>query len=142
MGYGDGCRHRAVRRAHRARGTCATAPAPPRAGQHDDRLDADHDTDHGAGPGVATGRTRYFYRIHLPDGLVIADENGGVIRFDAAAADIIAVPAAAALGRHLESALPLEDLEGRRWWQLTDPYGGLAIRVGQPSRFLLLPRGT
>ncbi|QDO04183.1 PAS domain-containing protein [Streptomyces sp. RLB3-17] len=77
----------------------------------------------------------------LPDGLVIADENGRVIRFNAAAARITAVPAAAALGRHLESALPLEDLEGRRWWQLTDPYGGLAIRVGQPERNLLLPGG-
>jgi signal transduction histidine kinase len=33
----------------------------------------------------------------------------------------------------------LEDLEGRRWWQLTDPYGGLDIRTRQPERNLLLP---
>jgi signal transduction histidine kinase len=75
----------------------------------------------------------------LPDGLVVADENGRVICFNAAAARITATPAAEALGRPLERALPLEDLEGRRWWQLTDPYGGLAIRVGQPERNLLLP---
>lgn len=75
----------------------------------------------------------------LPDGLVVADENGRVICFNAAAARITATPAADALGRPLEWALPLEDLEGRRWWQLTDPYGGLAIRVGQPERNLLLP---
>ncbi|MBB5938888.1 signal transduction histidine kinase [Streptomyces zagrosensis] len=37
--------------------------------------------------------------------------------------------------------LPLEDLEGRRWWVLTDPYGGLATRGGQPERNLLLPGG-
>jgi signal transduction histidine kinase len=116
-------------------------PAPPRAGQHDDRLDADHDTDHGAGPGSQPGGELGIDPDDLPDGLVIADENGRVIRFNAAAARITAVPAAAALGRHLESALPLEDLEGRRWWQLTDPYGGLAIRVGQPERNLLLPGG-
>ena len=61
--------------------------------------------------------------------------------FNAAAARVTAVPAAEALGRPLEKALPLEDLEGRRWWQLTDPYGGLAIRVGQPERNLLLPGG-
>ncbi|MFF4961782.1 sensor histidine kinase [Streptomyces sp. NPDC001222] len=77
----------------------------------------------------------------LPDGLVVADEHGHVICFNAAAARITAVPAAAALGRPLDHALPLEDLEGRRWWQLTDPYGGLAIRVRQPERNLLLPGG-
>ncbi|MFJ7102983.1 sensor histidine kinase [Streptomyces albogriseolus] len=77
----------------------------------------------------------------LPDGLVVADEHGRVICFNAAAVRITAVPAEQALGRSLETALPLEDLEGRRWWQLTDPYGGLAIRVGQPERNLLLHGG-
>lgn len=77
----------------------------------------------------------------LPDGLVVADESGRIICFNAAAARITAVPRAAALGRPLEHALPLEDLKGRRWWELTDPYGGLAIRVGQPERNLLLPGG-
>ncbi|MBT2506023.1 PAS domain-containing protein [Streptomyces sp. ISL-98] len=77
----------------------------------------------------------------LPDGLAVADENGRVICFNAAAARITAIAKDAALGRPLELALPLEDLEGRRWWTLTDPYGGLAIRVGQPERNLLLPGG-
>ncbi|MFD8198634.1 ATP-binding protein [Streptomyces sp. NPDC003470] len=77
----------------------------------------------------------------LPDGLVVADEHGRVICFNAAASRITAVPAAHALGQPLDEALPLEDLDGRRWWQLTDPYGGLAIRVGQPERNLLLPGG-
>ncbi|MFH8992210.1 ATP-binding protein [Streptomyces sp. NPDC017940] len=77
----------------------------------------------------------------LPDGLVVADESGRVICFNAAAARITAVRAADALGRSIERALPLEDLEGRRWWQLTDPYNGLAIRVAQPERNLLLPGG-
>ncbi|MFF4834457.1 ATP-binding protein [Streptomyces sp. NPDC001315] len=77
----------------------------------------------------------------LPDGLVIADEHGHVICFNAAAQRITATAAADALGQRLEKALPLEDLEGRRWWQLTDPYGGLSIRVRQPERNLLLPGG-
>ncbi|WAZ20545.1 ATP-binding protein [Streptomyces cinnabarinus] len=77
----------------------------------------------------------------LPDGLVVADEQGRVVCFNAAAERITAVSAAEALGQRLEKALPLEDLEGRRWWQLTDPYGGLAIRVRQPERNLLLPGG-
>ncbi len=77
----------------------------------------------------------------LPDGLVVADESGRVICFNAAAARITAVRPADALGAPIERALPLEDLEGRRWWQLTDPYGGLTIRVAQPERNLLLPGG-
>ncbi|MFD7437011.1 ATP-binding protein [Streptomyces sp. NPDC059861] len=77
----------------------------------------------------------------LPDGLVVADENGHVICFNAAAERITAVAATDVLGQPLDKALPLEDLEGRRWWQLTDPYGGLAIRVRQPERNLLLPGG-
>ncbi|MFH8345541.1 ATP-binding protein [Streptomyces sp. NPDC018045] len=74
----------------------------------------------------------------LPDGLVVADETGRVVCFNAAAARITAIDPHDALGRPLEKALPLQDIEGRRWWQLTDPYGGLAIRSGQPERNLLL----
>lgn len=74
----------------------------------------------------------------LPDGLVVADETGRVICFNAAAAKITDILPGDALGRPLEHALPLQDIEGRRWWRLTDPYGGLAIRRGQPERNLLL----
>lgn len=77
----------------------------------------------------------------LPDGLVVADENGKVVCFNRAASRITATPVADALGHSLDQALPLEDLKGRRWWELTDPYGGLATRVGQPERNLLLPGG-
>src|ERR1044071_8571162 len=67
--------------------------------------------------------------------------GGRLICSNAPAARTPAPPAEAALGQRLEKALPLEDLEGRRWWQLTDPYGGLAIRGRQPERNLLLPGG-
>ncbi|WP_441247159.1 ATP-binding protein [Kitasatospora sp. McL0602] len=77
----------------------------------------------------------------LPDGLVIADRTGEVVCFNTAAARLTGIRAATALGTRLEEALPLEDLDGHRWWQLTDPYGGLAVRTGQPERNLLLPGG-
>ncbi|GGZ23127.1 PAS domain-containing sensor histidine kinase [Streptomyces avidinii] len=77
----------------------------------------------------------------LPDGLVVADATGRVICFNRAAARMTATDPAQALGRRIDRALPLEDLEGRRWWALTDPYGGLATRRGQPERNLLLPGG-
>ncbi|MEW1638030.1 ATP-binding protein [Streptomyces sp. NPDC093801] len=77
----------------------------------------------------------------LPDGLVVADHTGQVVCFNRAASRITAIAAGEALGARIERALPLEDLEGRRWWALTDPYGGLATRRGQPERNLLLPGG-
>ncbi|MET9348586.1 sensor histidine kinase [Streptomyces termitum] len=77
----------------------------------------------------------------LPDGLVVADESGTVVCFNAAASRITALPAAEAIGLPLDRVLPLEDLKGHRWWSLTDPYGGLATRRGQPERNLLLPGG-
>ncbi|MDJ0381664.1 PAS domain-containing sensor histidine kinase [Streptomyces sp. G-G2] len=95
----------------------------------------------GAGPGDASGAGFGIDPDDLPDGLVVADHAGRVICFNRAAARITAVDPGKALGDRIERALPLEDLEGRRWWTLTDPYGGLATRRGQPERNLLLPGG-
>jgi len=89
--------------------------------------------DHAAGGSIAYDA--------LPDGVVIADADGRVVVFNRAAARITRIRAATALGEPLEVALPLVDLEGRRWWSCTDPYGGLAIRRGQPEARLLLPDG-
>jgi signal transduction histidine kinase len=77
----------------------------------------------------------------LPDGVVIADEHGRIIVFNRAAVRITGIDTASVLGNALADALPLEDLEGRSWWRCTDPYGGLAIRTGQPETHLLLPGG-
>ncbi|MDN3022278.1 ATP-binding protein [Streptomyces sp. S.PB5] len=107
-----------------------TSSAP---GARDVRHGSASGPDDRAGPGIDPDL--------LPDGLVVADEHGRVVSFNAAAERITAVPAAEALGQRLDKALPLEDLEGRRWWQITDPYGGLAIRRRQPERNLLLPGG-
>ncbi|MFD7922782.1 ATP-binding protein [Streptomyces sp. NPDC059740] len=74
----------------------------------------------------------------LPDGLVVADAAGEVVVFNAVAGRLTGIDARAALGRPLHAALPLQDLEGRRWWRLTDPYHGLETRRGQPERNLLL----
>ncbi|MER5733568.1 ATP-binding protein [Streptomyces sp. NPDC002138] len=95
----------------------------------------------GGGPGDALGAGFGMDPDDLPDGLVVADHAGRVICFNRAAARITAVDPRKALGDRIDQALPLEDLEGRRWWTLTDPYGGLATRRGQPERNLLLPGG-
>ena len=98
-------------------------------------------TDGPRGDGIAESEAFDVHPDDLPEGLIVADASGTVICFNAAAARLTGQPASEAVGRPLHTALPLEDLEGRRWWQLTDPYGGLATRTGQPERNLLLPGG-
>ena len=90
-------------------------------------------------------REGLLLRLTDDDGLVglgeaapLASFGGGTV---GQALPILVAMAQASVGQRLETALPLEDLEGRRWWQLTDPYGGIAIRVRQPERNLLLPGG-
>ncbi len=96
------------------------------------------DSNDSQGPDDAAFGPRYD---ELPDGVVIADAEGRVVVFNRAAERITQLRAADALGHALDEALPLLDLEGRLWWACTDPYGGLAIRTGQPETRLLLPDG-
>lgn len=73
-----------------------------------------------------------------PDGLVVADEGGSIVAFNAAAARVTGIAATDALGRPLAEVLPLLDAKGRPWWACTDPYRGLAIRTGHPEIELTL----
>src|SRR5438105_5500917 len=78
----------------------------------------------------------------LPDGLVIADQDGRVQVFNAAAARLTGTPARDALGRDVYDVLPLRDAEGRSCWACTDPYNGLSTRTRHPEASLYLPDGT
>jgi signal transduction histidine kinase len=75
----------------------------------------------------------------LPDGLLIADETGAVVLLNSAGARLLRRSVGAALGRDYREMLPVADSVGRDWWSCTRPYGGLAIRTGQPERRLTLP---
>ena len=74
-----------------------------------------------------------------PDGVVVADAHGTVVVFNPAAERITRTSAAAALGKDLEDALPLEGLDGRAWWPCALPYAGLRTVTGHPERNLILP---
>ncbi len=74
-----------------------------------------------------------------PDGVVVADARGTVVVFNRAAERITGIAAAAALGKDLEDALPLEGLDGRAWWPCAQPYTGLRTVSGHPERNLILP---
>lgn len=74
----------------------------------------------------------------LPDGLVVADANGLVTVFNAAAQRFTGVCADDAVGGRFDEVLSLRDDDGQDWWKDTDPYGGLASRTRQPERLLRL----
>lgn len=76
----------------------------------------------------------------LPDGLVVADADGRVLLVNAAARRLTGL-GDSALGADVREVLPLQDTAGRRWWDCTDPWGGLAIRTGHRERLLLGPGG-
>lgn len=75
----------------------------------------------------------------LPDGIVVADGSARVVQVNAAAERAVGRQRAELLGQDVREALPLQDTQGRRWWECTDPWGGLATRTGHRERLLLLP---
>ncbi|HWL36549.1 MAG TPA: ATP-binding protein [Frankiaceae bacterium] len=74
----------------------------------------------------------------LPDGLLVADDQGTVVAVNSAAEKLIGCIAHEVVGRDLRDVLPLYDAGGNDWWRCTDPYGGLVTRTGQPERQLAL----
>lgn len=77
----------------------------------------------------------------LPDGIVVADEQGSVVCFSESAGRLTGLRESDVLGKHVYDVLPFQDAEGRPWWSCTDPYRGLNTRTRQPERYLILPTG-
>ncbi|HZI97761.1 MAG TPA: ATP-binding protein [Actinomycetales bacterium] len=75
----------------------------------------------------------------LPDGLVVADDSARLTAVNTAAQAMTGLDPEQVLGRDIREALPLQDTTGRRWWDCTDPWTGLAIRSGHRERLLVLP---
>ncbi len=103
------------------------------------------ETDEGAktaGSGVGSVPSFLVLADDLPDGLVVADHAGAVTVINRAAARLIGISPAAALGRDVRQVLPLRDQENQCWWTLTDPYDGLCTRTRHPERALYLADGT
>ncbi|HSF98823.1 MAG TPA: ATP-binding protein [Ornithinibacter sp.] len=78
----------------------------------------------------------------MPDGLLAAIGDDRIVRFmNSPAERITGLSAAEVVGRDICEAMPLQDLGGSSWWQLTDPWQGLATRTGHRERLLVLPSG-
>jgi len=96
-----------------------------------------------AGPEAAADlRSGMVCAEDIPDGLVIADHAGRITVFNRAAARLTGIAARQALGNDICQVLPLQDIEGRCWWQQSQPYQGLSTRSRHPERALYLADGT
>ncbi|ADG88750.1 PAS domain-containing sensor histidine kinase [Thermobispora bispora] len=93
----------------------------------------------GGTSGAGVGGSAFIGVDELPDGLVVVDGDGVVLQMNLAAERLTGVARPAAIGRHVTDVLPLRDADGRDWWKLLDPHGGLPTRSRQPERLLHLP---
>lgn len=82
----------------------------------------------------------YAVRELLPDGVVIADDEG-VVTYANTMAQRLVGPALME-GRHLREALALQDHEGNEWFDCADPYGGLGTRSRIPEQAWISPSGA
>ncbi len=76
----------------------------------------------------------------LPDGVVVADENGIVVASNAAAAALLGAPDS--VGKHLADVLCLQDNAGNDWFSCADPYDGLSTRTALTETSWFLADGT
>jgi signal transduction histidine kinase len=77
----------------------------------------------------------------LPDGVVLADGEGRVVRLNTVAERMLGVDREHASGRPLADVLTLLDQDAQAWCEMNTPYVGLATRTGIPEQSWLLPNG-
>lgn len=76
----------------------------------------------------------------IPDGVVLADESGVVLRVNAAAQKMLRVTDG--VGKQLADVVALQDRGGNDWVSSTDVYAGPALRSGIPEQSWFLADGT
>jgi signal transduction histidine kinase len=74
-----------------------------------------------------------------PDGLLVADDQGLIVYVNPRASHIVGTTAQELLGQDIRKAIPLQEYDGRSWWDSTDPWNGLAIRSGHREKLLIIP---
>jgi signal transduction histidine kinase len=95
----------------------------------------------GAKGSAAEGSAEWFSGVcdRHPDGLVVADDQGLIVYVNPRATSIVGISAEELLGQDLRKAIPLQEYDGRSWWDATDPWNGLAIRTGHREKLLVIP---
>jgi PAS domain S-box-containing protein len=83
---------------------------------------------------VSSGRAAEL----IPDGLVAADGEGRIVFVNTRATRITGRSREELVGADIREAVDLQDSDGRSWWQVTNPWGGLRIRTGHREKMLRL----
>lgn len=77
----------------------------------------------------------------LPDGIVVADADRRVTAVNAVAAAMLGAAPAELVGAPLREVMSLDDLEGHRWFDCTEPYDGFELRTRLAEQSWYLPDG-
>jgi len=78
----------------------------------------------------------------LPDGLVVADDQGVIRLVNTRAAEILGLDGQALVGRPVRVGLPLRDSDGRSWWDVADPWTTLHVVTGHREKLLWTESGA
>ena len=77
----------------------------------------------------------------LPDGLVVADQDGRVIRANDRAVSMLLGDPDTVIGAPLDEVIALDDLDGHTWYDCLRPYDGLCTRTRLVERSWYRPDG-
>lgn len=70
---------------------------------------------------------------HLPEGIVVADDEGRLVLANHRAVHLTGSDLGEHTGQSITRALPLFHTDGSSWWQTNDPWGGLHTVSGTPE---------
>ena len=74
----------------------------------------------------------------IPDGFVAIGADRRIIYVNSRAVRLTGCSPDELVGADVRDALDLRDGEGRSWWEVTNPWGGLRIRTGHREKMLML----
>lgn len=77
----------------------------------------------------------------LPDGFIALTADGTVESFNRRAVEICGVAPAVLRGGDVRAVLPLQDVHGRDWWEISEPSRRLPTTTGHREKALLLRSG-
>jgi len=80
----------------------------------------------GATGSAAASSAGWFSDItdNHPDGMVVADDGALIVYVNPRASRILGISAEELLGQDIRKAIPLQEYDGRSWWDCTDPWNG------------------
>ena len=77
----------------------------------------------------------------LPDGFIALAADGTIDSVNQRAVEICGIPTQTLRGGDVREVLPLQDVHGRDWWEVSEPSRALTTTTGHREKALMLPNG-